>query len=317
LYKITALFVHNTSAKRLLVACPLGQATQLDVLIQAYQLSGIYADLVCYEGKPNIAAIVHDIHSDYDAILLVGAARWAPHTVLDGPFIRIQDRVIPIGWLPLTDADALWQFAQTVKKVHNRPSVTTGLALLGQWHPRYLHLVGRVEQLMFEKMPTFRWTSDVIPRDEVVKALGSGLGLGIYFGHGRPIGWCGYYGMRTNHFEAFEGEPLGCMLSLCCHTASRKRTGLSYAEALPLMGVSAAAFGATRATLHTDNTRWAVRICETLQRGEALTIGDLIVQSAPPADTATKYYRIIGDPLAPIHCSKQAVLRAQAVQTYA
>jgi hypothetical protein len=139
--------------------------------------------------------------------------------------------------------------------------------------------------------------------------------LGIYVGHGRPIGWVGYRGLRAHHFEHFGGEPLGAIVSLCCRTASRRRTGLSYAEALPLAGVAAASFGAVTDTRHTDNTRWAVRMCETVLEGVD-TIGELVVRSAPPSASATSAYRIMGDPLAPLSAPRTGETRARAVRTY-
>jgi hypothetical protein len=179
----------------------------------------------------------------------------------------------------------------------------------------YLRLSERIELLLKQPIQSFRWTSDVISREAVVDGLGVGLGLAIYLGHGRPSGWVGYYGMRKRHFDAFRGEPLGSMLSLCCQTASRRRIGLSYAEALPLMGVAAASFGAVTETRHTDNTRWAVRICECLNSG-VKTIGELLVRAAPANASATLPYRLIGDPLAPLEAEIAGAQRAAAVPTY-
>jgi hypothetical protein len=89
---------------------------------------------------------------------------------------------------------------------------------------------------------------------------------------------------------------------------------LSYSEALPLLGVVAASFGATSDTLHTDNTRWAVALCDVLSAG-ASTIGELIVRAAPSAG-AVAPYRLIGDPLAPLAVPRKAVARAAAVPVY-
>jgi hypothetical protein len=155
----------------------------------------------------------------------------------------------------------------------------------------------------------------VIGRDEVIDALGSGLGLAIYVGHGRSVGWVGYRGLRARHFDSFRGEPMGGVVSLCCRTASRRRTGLSYAESLPLRGVTAASFGAVSETRHTDNTRWAIRICETLALGVD-TLCELIARSAPPNSSATAPYRLIGDPFAPLAAENSGAKRAGAIPTY-
>jgi len=190
------------------------------------------------------------------------------------------------------------------------------VALLGQWHPRYLRVTERIAALLESCARTLRWTGDVIGRDDMVRALGTGLGLGFYVGHGRPSGWVGYQGVRQHHFSApYGGEPIGALLSLCCRTASRRRIGLSYAESLPLQGVAAASFGATSDTLHTDNTRWAIGLCDALLGG-AETVGELIVRGAPPSASACAPYRLIGDPLAPLASARTAVFNALAVTTY-
>jgi len=173
-------------------------------------------------------------------------------------------------------------------------------------------------------MSAFRWTGDAITREGMVDAIGCGLGLGLYVGHGRPVGWVGYHGLRAHHFHATGAtkvhpsacEPMGAILSVCCRTASRKRVGLSYAESLPLMGVTAASFGAVCETLHTDNTRWAVGICDALAEG-ASTVGELLVRAAPTSPSALRSYRLIGDPLAPIGSNERSLRRARRVRTYA
>jgi peptidase C25-like protein len=235
---------------------------------------------------------------------------------LTAPFvIDGGDRRVPIGWLPATDAASLRCFALAAARVHQRGGVEPGVALLSQWHPRYLHVVERMETLLRHHVRIFRWTSDVITREGLVNAMGSGLGLGVYVGHGRPIGWVGYHGTRRHHFDGFVGEPMGAVLSLCCRTASRRRTGLSYAEALPLLGVAAASFGATSDTLHIDNTRWAVALCDVLTEG-VTTVGELVVRAAPRFRGVVSPYRLIGDPLAPLAAAPAAIQRANAVPVY-
>jgi hypothetical protein len=168
----------------------------------------------------------------------------------------------------------------------------------------------------------FRWTGDAITRESMVTAVGCGLGLGLYVGHGRPKGWVGYHGVRAHHFlESDEArgsrhDPMGAILSLCCRTASRKRVGLSYAESLPLMGVAAASFGAVKETFHSDNTRWAVGVCTALTEG-ARTVGELLVRAAPSSPAALSSYRLIGDPFAPLGSDDRSLRRARRVRTYA
>ena len=79
--------------------------------------------------------------------------------------------------------------------------------------------------------------------------------------------------------------PPAAVVSLTCQTASRRRTGLSFAEALPLRGVAAATLGAVSSTVHTGNARWALRIARDL--GTASTIGELVAMVAPHDPHAT------------------------------
>jgi hypothetical protein len=150
---------------------------------------------------------------------------------------------------------------------------------------------------------------------------GANLGLGLYVGHGRPMGWVGYHGVRAHHFLGSEEvreprrEPMGAILSLCCRTASRRRVGLSYTESLPLMGVAAASFGAVKETFHSDNTRWAVGVCTALTEG-ARTVGELLVRAAPASPAALASYRLIGDPFAPLGSDDRSLRRANRVRTY-
>ncbi len=295
---------------------PKDHAADFAELLEAYHEHGIGVEVASYESAwPDVPAMAAQ-RPHLDAVLLAGSARFAPSTVLPGPAVTNgSGRLIPAAWLPIKTHATNQRFAAAAARVHRRARQTTSVALLGQWHPRYLRLADRVEALLQTSLNTFRWTSEVIGRQEVVAALGSGLGLALYMGHGRPVGWSGYYGMRTHHFEAFAGEPLGGLLSLCCLTASRRRTGLSYAEALPLLGVTASAFAAVKPTLHTDNTRWAVRICEALATG-ADTLGELIVRALPPNPSAVAPYRLIGDPFAPLSAENSGAKKARRVPTY-
>lgn len=301
----------------LLFVVPKTQRADFSELTDAWQAHGIGVEVIEYgDTWPNVAELTAQF-PDLDAVLLAGPARFAPRTALPGPILENgAGRKIPAAWFPIRNPESTRRFAAAAAAVHRRPRQTPGVALLGQWHKRYLRLADRLETLLQNELPTLRWTGELIGREEVVKALGSGLGLALYVGHGRPAGWVGYYGMRAHHFEHFDGEPLGGMLSLCCLTASRWRTGLSYSEALTLQGVAAASFGAVKPTLHTDNTRWAVRICEALTSDGVGSLGELIVRAAPPNPSAVQPYRLIGDPLAPLVARKEGLRRAKKVKIY-
>lgn len=285
-------------------------------LLEAWRGRGIDVEVLPYESAMPDMARLTAARTRLDAVLLAGPARYAPGTALPGPILHNSaGQPVAAAWFPVKNSETNHRFAAAAARVHRRARQTTGVALLGQWHPRYLRLADRIETLLNGGLKTFRWTGEAIGRQEVVAALGSGLGLALYVGHGRPVGWVGYYGMRSRHFEDFRGEPLGGMLSLCCRTASRRRTGLSYAEALPMMGVAAASFGAVTETLHTDNTRWAVRICEALLSGVD-SLGELILRAAPPNPSALRPYRLIGDPLAPLSAELSGLQKAGRVKTY-
>lgn len=303
---------------RLLLVAPEAALADLAALLRAWQQQGVDVRVQTYDGAlPPALALLAGHDARLDALLLAGDARRAPATVLPGPFLLdAAGRRVAAAWLPLRDAEHNRRFAAAAARVQRRARQQMAVALLGQWHPRYLRIADRIAALLETSARTLRWTGDVIGRDELLGALGTGLGLGLYLGHGRPSGWVGYRGVRRHHFDTAEArEPLGALLSLCCRTASRRRIGLSYAEALALQGVAAASFGATSDTLHTDNTRWAIGLCDALAAGAA-TVGELIVRGAPPSPAACAPYRLIGDPLAPLASARSAVADALAVVTY-
>ena len=149
--------------------------------------------------------------------------------------------------------------------------------------------------------------------DDVVKALETGLGLGLSSDMGAVGGGLSRY--TRSALLRFSWRSSGWHLSGVRRTASRLWVGLSYAESLPLRGVAAAAFGAIAATLHTDNTRWVVGLCEMLkQRVES--VGELVIRSAPLQASASAPYRLLGDPLAPVSAAFAGAQRASAVRTY-
>jgi hypothetical protein len=253
-----------------------------------------------------------------DALLVVGDRRRGPRTIAAGPAVQRSDGAwVSIGWLPDTGEEALRRFASAAARVHHR-SGPTSIALLGQWNPRYLRLAGRIADVLEterRELPVFRWTSDIMMREDMVRGLGSGLAAAVYVGHGRPIGWVGYRGMRSHHLAAVGGEPMGALFSLCCETASRKRTSISFSETIPLLGVAAATLGAVAKTLHTHNTRLALGLSLALARG-ARTIADAIAIAMLPHPEALAAYRILGDPLAPLTGAPDSAELAAAIPCY-
>jgi hypothetical protein len=302
--------------RRALLLAPEACRAALAPLVQAWSLAGIDACCETCDGAPPDIGARIAAQADLDAVLLVGTARRAPATVLPAPFVRdAAQRRIPLAWLPATSVGAVQRFALTAARVHRRAGVQQALAVFGQWHPRYLRVADRIDALLPPRWRGFRWTGERITREGLVQAIGSGVGLGLYIGHGRPKGWVGYHGVRGHHFDDFAGEPMGALLSLCCRTASRRDTSLSWAEALPLRGVAAASFGAISDTLHSDNTRWAVGLCDALASG-VREVGELIVRAAPAQGTAVAPWRLVGDPFAPLATTAEALRCAAAQPTW-
>lgn len=253
-------------------------------------------------GLPDTVAL-RSLADSSDAILLVGPRNRSPRTVLEGPVVQAADgRLVPVGWLPNTGPADLATFARTAARVHARAAVPQAdgrrtFAVLAERQPRFDRLADRVVRLAREDslLNAARWTAYEVDREELSRRMGSGPALAVYVGHGRPIGWVGYAGLRIHHLQ--QAEPAAAVVSLTCKTASRRRTGLSFAEALPLRGIAAAALGAVGPTLHTANARWAVRLARAT--AAAVTIGDLVVAIAPH-DPDASAYRLLGDPTAPL-----------------
>ena len=244
-------------------------------------------------------------------LLLVGDRRRSPRSVLPGPFLTTpKGRKVPAGWLPLGHPSSLERFVAAATEVQLRAGATGPLALVGQWDSQVTRMVERSLNILDEapetsKLPVFWWTADRIIRRDLLAALRIGLGALVYFGHGRPYGWAGYHGLHTRHLSHARGRPSGALLSLTCHTASRRRVGTSFAESLVLAGVAAAALGAVSTTQTVDNWSWGASLCEELAKHPA-TLGELLLRACPLRPKAIDAYRILGDPLAALQGSPEA-----------
>jgi hypothetical protein len=250
-----------------------------------------------------------------EGLLLVDDRRRAPRTALPGPFlIDPSGRAVPAGWLPDLGA-GLEVFAKAAARVQRRSGPAGPLAVLGQWEPRYLQLAGRLEANLSRggppPFPVLRWTSERITRADLVQGLRLGLGVGIYFGHGRPLGWAGYHGLRASHLVEAGGEPLGALFSVTCLTANRWRVGLSFSEAVVTGGAAAAAVGAVDVVAHVDNMRWMLGLADSLRSGEA-RLGPALLAASTHAVSQTPY-RIVGDPLALLAGTAEGARRAERV----
>ncbi len=289
----------------------------LQPLLRAYHAKQYSVHLIKTNGDVPPLEVIQKWAEFTDAVLLIGSPRRAPKTVVSGPVIACAGgRSVPIGWLPNVGQQQVYTFAQTAARLHQRSAQAQAVAVLSQWHPQYLTLANRIKQLLVQQgKPVFCWSSDLLMREDMVRGLRTGLAVAVYVGHGRPIGWVGYYGTRIHHFENVAGEPIGALLSLCCRTASRRRTSLSFAEAIPLNGIAGAAFGSVNDTKHINNTRWAVQICLALEQG-VTSVGELIVKALPLNKTAISDYRLLGDPLAPLYATSLAAEAAAAIPVF-
>ncbi len=286
------------------------------LLKNTYVKHHIEVHVINYDTRPSYNEIQSQVKKQ-DAVLLIGDAKCFPKNALKYPFIQtIEKKKIPIAWLPIRNSKDLLTFSKTINVVHGRKQEQCAIALLSQKHPRFVRIVDRMATIL--KTPSllpYKWSSDLLFRESMIEGLESGIGLAAYFGHGRPIGWVGYYGLRSHHFENKNAKPVGALLSLCCKTASRKNTAISFCEQLVLDGKTAVSFGSVDSTLHTDNTRWSVGITKALLSG-ASTIAELITQATPKNLSSYTHYRLIGDPLAPIYSSNETALFANNIKTY-
>ncbi|WP_452230140.1 C25 family cysteine peptidase [Lacinutrix sp. MEBiC02404] len=286
------------------------------LLKNTYIKHDIEVHVIDYDIRPSYKEMQSQVQTE-DAVLLIGDATCFPKNALKFPFIKtMENKKIPIAWLPIRNSKDLFTFSKTIHEVHGRKQEQCAVALLSQKHPRFVRIVDRMATILeTPNLLPYKWSSDLLFRESMIEGLESGLGLATYFGHGRPIGWVGYYGLRSHHFENKNSKPIGALLSLCCKTASRKNTEISFCEQLVLDGKTAVSFGAVDSTLHTDNTRWSVGITKALLSG-ASTIAELIIQATPKNLSSYTHYRLIGDPLAPIYSSNETTLFANNIKTY-
>ena len=157
-----------------------------------------------------------------------------------------------------------------------------------------------------------RWTSERITRDDLVRGLRLGLGVGIYFGHGRPNGWAGYHGLRASHLVEAAGEPIGALFSVTCLTANRWRVGLSFSEPSSRAAPPPRRSARSPSVAHLDNMRWMLGLADALRSGE-LRLGPALLARRSTTRGSQTPYRIIGDPLALLVGTAEGARRAARV----
>jgi len=305
--------------KKLLLVLPENLRQHFSPLIEAWGEEGIdfgyseYRDSNIPREKDLIG-----LAKGFDAVMLAGDSRFSPQKVISGPFINPEGKNIPVGWLPVSEPVNLKKFISTSVRVHKRKKDRITLGLLSQRTSQYLKVIDKMQaelKGLSKKITFFRWTSELVFPEDMLAGINSGIGAAIYIGHGRPVGWSGYFGIRMQHFRDFANEPAGSVISLCCNTAGRKNVRISFSENLVIEGFASAAFGATRATLFTDNTRWAVNVCHSLGKG-ITTVGELITDAAPATRSGISSYRLIGDPLSPLFSGSGSLATARKIKVY-
>lgn len=306
-------------SKELLIVLPKKYRQDINPIVHFYKEVDVSCSLELYSEIPKIdKRYLASKKKSFNAILLLYPSRRAPSTVISSPFVEINNKKVLLSVLPIKNKESINKFYKTLQTVHSRKNENLCLAVLAQRQYKYMNVANRVETVLrrHNKKSVVRWSSDQVYKKDMLEGLSSGAGCAIYMGHGRPIGWVGYYGTRLHDFENAESfEPMGGIFSLTCLTASRKRTGLSFSEGLVTKGFALAAFGAVKKTLHLGNTRWAISICQTLAEG-ARTVYDVILNSAPLDEESYKDYRLIGDPFAPVYSTKESFKIAHSIPVY-
>lgn len=248
-------------------------------------------------------------------VLLVGDHRRSPATVLDAPLVRVgSGDWAPVGWLPA--ARDLRPYLRAATAVAGRLDPSP-VVVLNQRSLRYQRLGSRLVHHLGD-LPHVQWGAERITREDLVSALGGGLGAAVYLGHGRPSGWAAYRGLRAGHLATIgdpPSQPLGVVMSLTCWTASRRGVATGFAEQVVLQGSVAAAVGAVEPVLHLDNTRIVVALAEALRAGVGC-VGELLrrmLLSDGVLSPEASGYRLVGDPLASLAGAEGVLARAAAV----
>jgi hypothetical protein len=261
-----------------------------------------------------------DALDDAAGVLIVSERRRAPRNALPGLFLTsASGRRVPAGSLPQGNSATLAQYAMAAAGVHRRRPGPIPIALLAQWDDEALRTTARAAALLqdSENVRLFQWTADRIVRRDLLTAFRCGPGLALYFGHGRPYGWCGYHGLHIRHLRHARGEALAAVVSLTCNTAARTWGGrYSFAERLALSGIAAAAVGAIEPTRTPSNWRWGVGLCRELACNPHRPIGELLLRSGASLShdwVGGDSYRIIGDPLTPLVGASSALSACRQV----
>jgi hypothetical protein len=230
------------------------------------------------------------------AAWLVVPADLAPEVAAPGTHLTAKNgRHVPVG---LVRAESMT--LTTIASLQHRLRIRLGagpVVLLASREERARELVAelQVQLRRGRRLPFARFTAERLPRYALPDALAWGPGVAIYVGQGHTRGWAGYGGVEAWLLDVSGARPLGAILSVTCHAATRISSAPSFSEELVGRGRCAAALGSIDLTPHVENRSLALAVVRRLADG-ATTLADAL----PVGHLALARYRLIGDPLAPL-----------------
>lgn len=174
------------------------------------------------------------------------------------------------------------------------PSRQLSVVLLGDRQARTSALLDRAEARLSRAVTVHRWDAGSVTRRAMLSGLGSGVDVAIYTGHGTPSGWPTYGGVRPSDLVREGAQPIGTLVCLTCHGATRRPDGGSFSDDVVATGVACAVLAAEGEVSHETNDAVLASITSVLVNGAAATVGELL--SAVAAAVPASPYVITGDP---------------------
>jgi hypothetical protein len=167
------------------------------------------------------------------------------------------------------------------------------VALLGDRQARTSALLDRAEAGLSGAGVVHRWDAGSVTRRAMLAGLRSGVRLAIYTGHGTPSGWPTYGGVRAGDLAGRARAPIGALVCLTCHGATRDASGRSFAEELVASGVAEAVVAAEGDVAHEMDEALLAALVQLLVDGSAATVGELVEGLAAAVPDCP--YSVVGD----------------------
>lgn len=265
-----------------------------------------YKERISRVMDPNgIEQLAESLTPGTDALLLVDNYDLTPAQLLPG----IIHHGIPIG-LVQTESPAHiapWINALSSSR-RKRRSIWMVMAM---WKEPYLSSGSLMEKMMLsraekEGIEVLQCFADMVSREDMCSLLASGPRLAVYFGHGRPEGWCGYRGVRWGHVEAEElQESCGVLVSFSCDTLRQIAKNPSFGSRWIASGRACSYVGCINQVNREANAMLARVVGQILSEGYCQTIGQLLrttyayieENELEKAKEALLSYRLLGNPL--------------------